>query len=119
MLDKVLRMGFLYDFYGALLTEKQRQCLEMHYLSDLSLAEMAEQLGVTRQAVHDILRRAEQLLDEYETKLKLIERFQHEQQTISQVYGLISSLSDEVKQLEPVNRSLHILELLLDYGKEA
>ena len=70
MLDKVLRIGRLYDFYGALLTDKQRYCLEMHYLSDLSLAEIAEELKVSRQAPFMIFCAAcEQILEEYEAKL--------------------------------------------------
>lgn len=119
MLDKVLRIGFLFDFYGALLTEKQQQCLEMHYFSDLSLGEIAEQMGVTRQAVHDLLRRAEQLLDEYEAKLKLLERFLHEQQAIRQAYDLLNSLPDEARGLGQISEAREILQLLLDYNKEA
>lgn len=90
MLDKVLHITALFDFYGALLTDKQRFSMEMHYLNDLSLAEIADELGVTRQAVHDILKRAEQVLIDYEDKLKFVERHQREQQANAsqRIFGL-------------------------------
>lgn len=72
MIEKMIRIGRLYDIYGALLTEHQRKCLELHYLQDLSLGEIAADFGVSRQAVNDILRRAEESLEQYEDKLKLM-----------------------------------------------
>ena len=56
MIEKMLRIGRLYDCYGALLTENQQKCLELHYLQDLSLGEIAAELSVSRQAVNDMLR---------------------------------------------------------------
>ena len=80
MIEKMLRIGRLYDCYGALLTENQQKCLELHYLQDLSLGEIAAELSVSRQAVNDMLRRAEDSLEQYEAKLNLYsqehERFQ-------------------------------------------
>lgn len=118
MLDKVLRIILLFDFYGALLTEKQQLTLEMHYLNDLSLAEIADELGVTRQAVHDILKRAEQVLTEYEEKLKFVEKHQREQQTLQHIYELIHELPKEVQQLPQLHLALQELNCLLDYSKE-
>ncbi|GAX90393.1 hypothetical protein EFBL_2020 [Effusibacillus lacus] len=77
MLEKTTRMNLLYDFYGVLLTDKQRTFLELYYLDDLSLAEIAEQFQVSRQAVHDNIRRSEVQLEEYEQKLRLLERYQN------------------------------------------
>ena len=74
LLEHHFRVAALLDFYGALLTEKQRQYLEYHFLSDLSLAEIAEEFGVTRQAVHDVLKRSESVLEAYESRLGLIAR---------------------------------------------
>ncbi|MCL6516452.1 YlxM family DNA-binding protein [Alicyclobacillus sp.] len=71
-MEKVTRMGQLYDCYGQLLTERQRQMVELHYLDDWSLAEIAAQFGVSRQAVHDNLRRAEEQLEAYESALALV-----------------------------------------------
>jgi len=80
MIEKMLRIGRLYDCYGALLTENQQKCLELHYLQDFSLGEIAAELSVSRQAVNDMLRRAEDSLEQYEAKLNLYsqehERFQ-------------------------------------------
>ena len=67
--------SMLLDFYGELLTEKQRDCFDMHYNEDLSLSEIAEQLGISRQGVWDNIRRAESALKEIEEKTGLIRRF--------------------------------------------
>ena len=67
--------SMLLDFYGELLTEKQRDCFDMHYNEDLSLSEIAEQLGISRQGVWDNIRRAESALKEIEANTGLIRRF--------------------------------------------
>jgi hypothetical protein len=118
ILDKVLRVGLLFDFYGALLTAKQQRCLEMHYQNDLSLAEIADEFAVSRQAVHDILRRSEQILEEYEQKLQLVERYQWEQQKLQQVYQLIEAVPEQLRQLPEICLTLETLRLLLDDAKE-
>ena len=66
LLEKTTRMNFLFDFYQALLTEKQRSYMQLYYLDDLSLGEIAESYGVSRQAVYDNIRRTEAMLEEYE-----------------------------------------------------
>ncbi|EAX48703.1 putative helix-turn-helix protein, YlxM/p13 family protein [Thermosinus carboxydivorans Nor1] len=114
MLDKVLRIGVLYDYYGALLTNRQKECLEMHYFQDYSLSEIAEEFNVSRQAVHDILRRAELILEEFEAKLRLVERRQSEQKRIRQACELLSGLPAEVLQQPQVSKALEILERLLE-----
>lgn len=114
MLNKVLRIAALYDFYGALLTDKQKQCLEMHYLNDLSLSEIADEFMVSRQAVHDILRRAEQTLEEYETKLGLVGRYNEEQKTTQQAYELINSLPPNIRQIAELEQAVQLLQKLLD-----
>ena len=65
----------LFDFYGELLTEKQRQYFDLHYNEDLSLAEIAQSEGISRQGVWDIIRRAEETLRRFEEKTELVERF--------------------------------------------
>ena len=94
MLDKVLQIASLIDFYGALLTEKQRRCLELHYLEDWSLAEIAGEFDVSRQAVHDILRRSEQLLVSYEERLGLIERYARIETSIRELEECVSALEE-------------------------
>lgn len=72
---KDLRITFLLDFYGDMLTEKQREVVECYYNEDLSLAEIAEEKGITRQGVRDGIKRAEQQLLEMEERLGLAKRF--------------------------------------------
>ena len=72
---KDLQISFLLDFYGEMLTEKQREMIEFYYNEDLSLAEIADDQGITRQGVRDSIKRAEAQLREYEEKLGLARRF--------------------------------------------
>ncbi|MDN5345428.1 MAG: uncharacterized protein PWQ18_1542 [Clostridia bacterium] len=74
MLDQLARVARLYDFYGPLLTPKQRHWLELHYHHDLSLGEIADGEGVSRQAVYDGLQRAIKALEDYETRLGYLQR---------------------------------------------
>jgi len=74
-LPKNLEISLLLDFYGEMLTEKQREVVEMYYDHDLSLAEIAQHSGITRQGVRDSIKRAENQLLEYEEKLGLFRRF--------------------------------------------
>ncbi|MBR0326145.1 MAG: YlxM family DNA-binding protein [Selenomonadales bacterium] len=108
MLDKVLKIASLIDFYGALLTDKQRRCLELHYLEDWSLAEIAGEFEVSRQAVHDILRRSEQLLVSYEERLGLIERYARIEASIKELDECVSTL-DEWPQKEKIVRKIRSL----------
>ena len=64
-MDDILQLTLLYDFYGELLTEKQKQVYELHYQNDLSLTEIGEELSISRQAVRDQLKRTEKILLDY------------------------------------------------------
>lgn len=75
-LERTMRMNYLFDFYHALLTDKQRKYIELYYLEDYALSEIAETLSVTRQAVYDNLKRSKDLLEHYETNLGLYEDFE-------------------------------------------
>ena len=85
MEDSRLMQSMLLDFYGALLTDKQRQCYDLHYNEDLSLSEIAEQCGISRQGVWDNIRRAETALKEIEEKTGLIRRFQGTRETLNTI----------------------------------
>lgn len=74
-MDKIFLITMLYDFYGELLTEKQKSALEAHFLEDLSLNEIGTREGTTRQAVMDTVKRSEKLLMQYEEKLHLVEKY--------------------------------------------
>ena len=90
LLEKTTRMNFLFDFYQALLTDKQRSYMELYYLDDHSLGEIAESYNISRQAVYDNIRRTEAMLEEYEDKLKLFEKFQQRQQVLIELTKLIT-----------------------------
>ena len=75
-LVKTLRMNYLFDFYQSLLTDKQRNYLELFYLQDYALSEIADTFNVSRQAVYDNIRRTGDLVEDYETKLGLYKRFE-------------------------------------------
>ncbi|HIV97089.1 MAG TPA: YlxM family DNA-binding protein [Candidatus Agathobaculum stercoravium] len=75
MKGKPLEMSLLFDFYGETLTEKQRELFDLYYNEDLSLAEIAEYAGITRQGVRDSIKRAEHALREMEEKLGLVARY--------------------------------------------
>lgn len=85
MIEKLERVAMLFDFYGNLLTEKQQVVLSLHYEHDLSLGEIAEEYGVSRQAVHDILKRSEKVLERYEEKLGLVRKFTAEREKLDKV----------------------------------
>ena len=87
-----LMQSMLLDFYGELLTEKQRQCFDLHYNEDLSLSEIAEQCGISRQGVWDNIRRAEAALKEIEDKTGLIRRFTETREALEQLRGQLSQL---------------------------
>lgn len=118
MIDKVLKIGVLFDFYGALLTEKQRQCIEMHYLNDLSLAEIALEFSVSRQAVHDILKRAEQILFDYECKLGLIERHEREQHAVQEVHEILAALLPKYNEIPELKQAYDKLSVLIMITKD-
>ena len=73
--EKTIEIGMLYDFYGELLTPRQKEVLQYYYEENYSLSEIAEELGVSRQAVHDTIHKAEKSLRTYEQKLGILERF--------------------------------------------
>jgi len=74
-MEKFVEQGYLYDFYGELLTERQQQVYESVVLEDYSLSEVAEDLGISRQGVHDMIKRCNHTLEEYESRLHLVEKF--------------------------------------------
>ena len=82
---KDLQISFLLDFYGEMLTEKQREMIEFYYNEDLSLAEIADDQGITRQGVRDSIKRAESQLLEMEERLGLAKRFLEMREGLSQI----------------------------------
>ena len=90
MMDEIGRKALLLDFYGPLLTDKQREIYDYAVGEDMSLGEIAETAGVSRQAVHDMIRRTDRLLADYETKLGLAEKFLAIETHLSQIRTLVT-----------------------------
>ena len=87
-MEKIGRQVFLYDFYGELLTEHQKRVYEDVVLNDMSLSEIAEELGISRQGVHDMVKRCTKTLEGYESKLHLIEKFQTARGMVTKIHTL-------------------------------
>ncbi|MBY0144507.1 putative DNA-binding protein [Neobacillus niacini] len=90
MLEKTTRINYLYDFYYSLLTPKQQSYMSLYYLDDYSLGEIAEEYDVSRQAVYDNIKRTEAMLEEYEEKLLLFQKFQERSKLLRQVRELLN-----------------------------
>ena len=86
-MEKILEQTLLYDFYGELLTEHQKQIYEL-YLDDLSLSEIANELGISRQGVHDLIKRCNKILDGYEEKLRLVQKFITAKEKVNEIHML-------------------------------
>ena len=84
-MNKILEQSLLYDFYGELLTEHQKEIYEAVVLNDFSLREVADEAGISRQGVHDLVRRCDRILANYEEKLHLVERFVTAKQLVSEI----------------------------------
>ncbi len=111
MEDKI-KSGYLYDFYGELLTEHQRSVYEMSINDDLSLSEIADSLSISRQAVHDMLKRCDRQLEEYEEKLHLVDKFMNIKADVLRINELTSQSPSTEILAEISQLSTSILEEL-------
>lgn len=109
MLEKTTRINYLYDFYQSLLTEKQKSYMSLYYLDDYSLGEIAEEYEVSRQAVYDNIKRTEAMLEEYEAKLLLFQKFQERNKWMDQFKVLIEK---EAVSKEELIEAIHAFEKL-------
>ena len=91
-----LEVCMLLDFYGQLLTERTREILELRFQEDMSLAEIAEDLGISRQAAQDESHRGRDSLKEYEEKLRLVERFTQQKKTINSAFNALEEHNEEL-----------------------
>ncbi|HCX2530660.1 TPA: putative DNA-binding protein [Staphylococcus aureus] len=102
-LVKTLRMNYLFDFYQSLLTNKQRNYLELFYLEDYSLSEIADTFNVSRQAVYDNIRRTGDLVEDYEKKLELYKKFEQRREIYDEMKQHLSNpeqIQRYIQQLE-------------------
>ena len=109
-LEKTNQMNALFDFYGALLTEKQKEYMQLYYGDDYSLGEIADEFNVSRQAIYDNIRRTEKILIEYENKLSLFKKFSETTAIINQLeeyaaahYPKDGELRAEIEKLRKTN----------------
>ena len=108
------RKNILFDFYGALLTEKQREIYEMHHDEDCSLAEIGIEMGITPQAVADILKRADGKLERYEEKLRLAQKLRAQQKITEKIESALIELgksADASKQTAAIRAAIDDLLL--------
>lgn len=100
-MDDTFLRTMLFDFYGDLLTDKQREYYDLHYNSDLSLFEIAEMSSTSRQAVWDIIRRAEQTLRDIEAKTGLVARAVKRNQLLGELMAMVGALPDS-REKQPI-----------------
>ena len=91
-LDNLAKENLLYDFYGGLLTDKQREVMELYHEENYSIVEIAGELGVSKQAVHDNLKKTERILSDYEDKLGLVSKFVARSNALRTVRADVESL---------------------------
>ena len=111
-MDEIFKQSLLYDFYGELLTEHQKEIYEQFIVDDLSLSEIAKDAGISRQGVHDLIKRCNKILEEYEEKLHLVERFLSVKEKVHQIDGLLAE-AEENQLIQKIRKiSSEIIEEL-------
>lgn len=109
-MEKIYYLTLLFDFYSELLTEKQKSVMDLYYFNDLSLNEVAEEYGISRQAVMDMLRRTEKLLKQYESKLMLVEKYIKRKSRIENILSLVDEANNDGRLSHIRNMIEEILE---------
>ena len=115
MHEKNLEVAYLLDYYGGMLTDKQREVVDLYYNEDLSLAEISEHAGITRQGVRDSIKRGEAQLLEMEQRLGLMARIR----SLEEALGEIASLSEELERYAADNVYVRPLAELTRRVREA
>ena len=108
-METKLKQAYLYDFYGELLNAHQRKIYEAFFFQDFSLSEIAEEEGISRQGVHDSVKRSVKALEEYENKLHLVEKFLFVRERISEIRSLVHSCGiTGLGQAQTAGDTLHL-----------
>lgn len=97
-MEKFFEQALLYDFYGELLTPHQRNMYEDAVYNDMSLGEIAQEYGISRQGVHDLIKRCDRILQEYEEKLHLVEKFAQAKERVGEILELTRFEDEEPAQ---------------------
>lgn len=116
-MDKKLTVSLLLDFYGQVLSEKQFHIMDYYYNDDLSLREISEILGITRQGVHDTIKRSEAFLEELEQSLGLYAKWQRLQQQLESIEGAVKEINCENNRLcknETIKSNCLVIEQAID-----
>ncbi|MGI6731403.1 MAG: YlxM family DNA-binding protein [Anaerovoracaceae bacterium] len=113
MIEKVIEISMLYDFYGQLLTPKQQEIMGLYYADNFSLSEIAEEFGISRQGVHDTVKRAEKSLQDYEEKLGLIKQTMATKETMQKIENELDGIIIENKENEKLNARLNKLKSMI------
>lgn len=113
-MDRIFEQGLLYDFYGELLTEHQKTIYEAAVYEDLSLGEIAEQEGISRQGVHDLIKRCDRILLDYESKLHLAERFSGAKKTVQEIICLTEGTGSDTQAEEALQQIAMLGKKLLE-----
>ena len=123
MFEKDYRISYLLDYYGSILTEKQREAIDLYYNADLSLAEIADHVGITRQGVRDAIKRGEETLFEMEGKLGFAVKFEEYRklfEEISEYAGTIRAAKASFNFLKVADEtSVLITERLKSFTKDS
>ena len=112
-MERFVEQALLYDFYGELLTENQKKVYEDVVLNDYSLTEVAEEKGISRQGVHDLIKRTNKTLLEYEGKLHLVEKFLHIRDKVKQIHVVVEQ-AEEIEKQDLINRIQSISNEILE-----
>lgn len=103
-MDERLEQALLYDFYGELLTNHQKEIYEQYVLEDLSLTEIAESEGISRQGVHDLVKRCNKILEGYEVKLHLVEKFLSIKEKVHQMNRLLEQEESSGRAIQEIRQ---------------
>lgn len=112
-MEKIVVQGLLYDFYGELLTEHQRQIYEDFVLNDLSPSEIAQERGISRQGVHDLIKRCNRILEDYEKKLHLVAKFMSIREKVGRIQNLVK-LEGQAPEEEILSRVVRLSSEILE-----
>ena len=101
-MEKIVEQGLLYDYYGELLTEHQKKIYEDAVYQDLSLSEIAEEAGISRQGVHDLIKRCDKILQDYEDKLHLVAKANAVKAKVEEIHRISAETEGSARDTETV-----------------
>jgi predicted DNA-binding protein YlxM (UPF0122 family) len=114
MLNEITTISMLFDFYGNLLPERQKEFLRLYREENFSLSEIAQEFGLSRPGVHDSVKKAESALYAYEEKLKLLDRFQKTEQILKSIDQSIDQLIGEIGENSELSEKLLKIKNIAD-----